>query len=481
MQAITILLPECALLMIIILLFLQCLRPLEGNVAPYPKTSWLPLAAASIVIIALASLSNVGLLFYGTYRIDALSQFFKLAIALGFFVVILNSAKPTEVEEYQRPDYLLFLALSTWGLMLLASAVEMVTMYVALEISSYSLYVLIPLRTHQDKHAAEAGIKYILFGALATALALYGYSYVLATRHSSFIADLAHFQWHWSSSPMAVLGLGLFLCGMFFKLALFPFHFWCPDLYQGASNETATFAATLPKLGAVVALVRFGTLLHSGQELTTIIAIFGALSMTLGNLCALAQRDLKRLLGYSSIAHAGYITLGLITGTPLGLAGASFYSLVYLLMNQTIFWVICRLAPDGRNLTINDLDGLFRRDPALALILAVSAFALLGLPPTAGFMAKFFLLAAAWNHGYNWLVVVAVLNTAISLYYYLSIVRHAYTKGEDPKVSDIQYPNTTPMPILLLGGALATILLLIGIMPGPIYDFVLHAGNQLLP
>ncbi len=312
----------------------------------------------------------------------------------------------------------MFLGVSALGLMILASAVELITIYLGMEIASYSLYAVIPLRREEGR-AAEAGIKYILFGAAATALALFGLAYLVMAQHTTYLAGLAQKPFGFAAAPLGVIGLTLFMAGLFYKLALFTFHFWCPDVYDGASNETAAFVATLPKLGAVAVLIRLAALVQGTGEVATVLAVLGALSMTFGNLAALTQRDLKRMLGYSSVAHAGYIMVGLAAGSAGGLAAAGFYSLVYLLMNLACFWVVCRLAEDGRNLVLDDLDGLYRQSPLWAFTRAVAAFSLVGLPPTAGFMGKLFLLSAAWGRGYDWLVVVAALNTAISIYYYL--------------------------------------------------------------
>jgi NADH-quinone oxidoreductase subunit N len=190
----------------------------------------------------------------------------------------------------------------------------------------------------------------------------------------------------------------------------------------------------------------------------------------------LTQKDLKRILGYSSVAHAGYVVVGLVAGTAKGLAAAGFYSLVYLLMNLTAFWVICRLSTDGRNLQLDDLNGLYKQVPFLAFVLAVAAFALVGLPPTAGFMGKLFLLGAAWGRGYDWLIIVAAVNTAISIYYYLNMVRHAYTV----EASDAELPRLRP-DSLAWGGVLATIVLLLGAIPSPIFQWAEAAGRQLIP
>ncbi len=461
--------PELYLLALIAGLFALTIGPKSWS----GLLNFLPLAAGVGIIVAAFALPAKGLMFYGAYQVDGLSQFFKLAIALGLAVTCLNAMKQTAVSEEKRADYFLFLGLSALGLMLLSSAVELVTMFLALEIASYSLYALIPLRG-RDASAAEAGIKYILFGAVITALAMYGLSYILAVQHTTYLTGLVTKTWSWAESPAAVIGMALFLGALFYKLALFPLHFWCPDVYQGASNETAAFAATLPKLGAVVVLVRLSALLQPGMEITTLLAVLAAASMTFGNFSALVQTDVKRLLGYSSVSHAGYVMLGIVAGTPQGLSAAAFYALVYVLMNLACFWVICRLAGDGRNLVLDDLNGLYKRSPGLALILAVSAFALVGLPPTAGFMGKLFLLNSAWLEGYHWLVIIAVLNSAIAIYYYLNLVRHAYTR-EAEDASPVASPG------LAWGGLLAAAVLWLGIAPNTVFSLAQAAGNMLMP
>jgi proton-translocating NADH-quinone oxidoreductase chain N len=469
-------LPELVQVLIILVLFAQSLsqRQDREGTSSICRTGWLSIAAFVVLAAAILSLGNEGSLFEGAYRLDGLSQFFKFAVALGFAIAVLNGASQPTLEAGKKADYFLLLSLSALGLMCLSSAAELITIYLSLELSSYSLYALIPLRSREPV-AAEAGVKYILFGAAATALSLFGLAYILAAQHSSYLVELTARSWNWADSPMGIIGLTLFMAGFFYKLALFPFHFWAPDVYDGTSNETAAYAATLPKLGAVVILIRLAAMLKPGLQITTVLAILGAVSMTFGNLAALTQKDIKRMLGYSSVAHAGYVMVGLVAVSASGLAAAGFYSLIYVLMNLTCFWVICRLSGDGRNLTLNDLNGLYGRAPFLAFVLAVAALALVGLPPTAGFMGKLFLLSAAWNRGYDWLVVVAALNTAISIYYYLNLIRHAYTLEPEGEVPPVATGG------LLWGGVLAALLLLLGTVPEPIFRLAEVAGRQLMP
>lgn len=454
--------PELYQILLIGALFIQSIA--KGNRMPRVK-QWLPWLAGAGVVISVISLNSRGTLFSGSYKVDDLSQFFKMIVSLGFAIAVLNAIRQSTLKEEKRSEYFMFMALSAWGLMLLSSTVELISIYLALEVASFSLFPLVPLRS-EDKGAAEAAVKYIFFGAAATAIGLFGFSYILATQHTTYLIDLAQKPWAWSEAPMAVMGLTLFLSAILFKLALFPFHFWAPDVYEGASNETSAYISTMPKLGAVVILIRLSMLLKPDLEITTILALLAAISITYGNLAALVQTDVKRLLGYSTIAHAGYVMVGLTAGTREGVAAAAFYAFIYVIMNFACFWVICRIATDGRNLKLDDLNGLYKRAPGLALVLAVGAMALVGLPPTAGFMGKLFLLTAAWNHGYNWLVIIAAANIAISIYYYLNLVRHAYTK-EAPQESQAAIPY--PVFSLLWGGFLAALVILFGILPGLIF------------
>lgn len=481
--------PELVLGLALLALFVQTLQSRKttgrGGGTGIIEGGWLAYVAVAAAVASAATLGLSGFMFYGAYQVDALSQFFKLAVSVGLAIATHNASvgSTPELARDKRSDYYLFLALSAFGLMLLASSVELITIIISLEISSFSLYAIVPLRAEKPE-SAEAGIKYIMFGAVATALALFGLAYILAAHQTTYITALAGRDFGFAGAPLAALGLILFAVGFFYKLALFPFHFWAPDVYDGASNETAAYIATLPKLGAVVVLVRLAALLGPDQEVASVLAVLGALSMTLGNLMALAQKDIKRLLGFSSVAHAGYIMLGLVAGSTEGLAAAAFYALVYLVMNLTIFWVVCRTSPSGRNLVLDDLTGMHRRAPILAFVLAVAAFALVGLPPTAGFTGKLFLLSAAWGRGFDWLVVVAAVNTAISIFYYLNLVRYAYTAEPDASaeakggVAQFASPTTWAN---VFGLVLAAMVLALGVLPSPLFNLAAAAGQQLVP
>ncbi len=387
--------------------------------------------SAAGVIISLLNLNQSGELFYRSYRVDLFSQIFKCLISLGLFLVVVLGRKLKGIEEHLQPEFFMFLSLSALGLSLMVSSVELLTIFIAMELSSYSLYVLIPIRNQAHGQQMEAAIKYIIFGAAATGVMLFGMSYIFGVTGSTYLVDILQKMPSLLKEPIAVIGLLLVLCGFFFKLAVVPFQFWTPDVYQGAANETASFVATMPKLGAVALLLRLVSLAGSGAvDLIQVLVLLSAVSMTFGNLAALVQKDLKRLLAYSSIAHAGYVLLGVLTLNTAGFSAAIYHISAYLLMNLACFLVVCAVSRQGENVAISDLSGLYRRSPLLAFTLAVGAFALAGIPPTAGFTGKLFLFVAALNQGHLTLVIIAAVNTAISIYYYLNIVRTAY--GQDP-------------------------------------------------
>lgn len=413
------------------------------------------------LIIALFSLNLNGDLFYKAYRVDLFSQIFKFLISLGFFLVLLLSQKFQSIEERVQPEFFMFLNLSVLGLMLMVSSVELLTIFIAMELSSYSIYILIPIRKQTGGSQMEAAIKYIIFGAAATGVMLFGMSYVFGVTQSTYLVDILKKMPLILNQPLAIVGVLLILCGFFFKLAVVPFHFWTPDIYEGSANETTSFIATLPKLAAVALMLRIVSLAGSGAgDLIQILVLLAAVSMTFGNLVALVQKDLKRLLAFSSIAHAGYVILGVLTLNSAGFAAAVYHISAYLLMNLACFLVICTVSQKGENVLVSDLSGLYRRSPLLAFTLAVGAFALAGIPPTAGFTGKLFLFTAALNQGHLALVIVAAVNTAISIYYYLNIVRTAY--GQDP--------NGLPavslsMPVQVLNYGLIVAIILLGTLP----------------
>ena len=419
------------------------------------------------LVAAVISLTIEASLFFDSYRVDFFSQLFKLMIAFGLAVAVIFGRELKDIDEAVRPEYYLFLLLSGLGLMMLVSSVELITIFVALELSSFALYLLVPMRSDAKgmRLQMEAGIKYILFGVMATGFMLFGMSYIFGLTGTTYLQDIVT-GLQQAPQPAALFAVLMVMAGFFFKLAVFPMHFWVPDIYQGAANETAGFIATVPKLGAVALLIRITTLNPGGDMTIVYLLMFLALcSMFYGNLSALVQTDVKRMLGFSGISHAGFILLGLLTLDPGGYAIAIYYIAGYVVMNLACFLVLCAVSREGENLAIEDLKGLHQRQPALAFILAVGLFALAGIPPFVGFMGKFMLLTGALSAGgestiYLLVVILAAINTAIALYYYLSVVRVAYTTDPEDRPEVVVDGLSKAVGVMLV-----VLIIIMGTMP----------------
>ena len=447
-------LPELTLLSGALALFFVALGESRTRLAKL-----VALATAVLAVVAsIACLGQTETLFDGAYRVDLFSQGLKLVFACGFGLVLLLSGDLEDVRAEVKPEYFLFLTVSVAGLEMLVSCVDLITLVIALEVSAFPLYLLIPMRREREgqRSQMESAIKYIMFGVAANGIMFFGMSYLFGlTGTTSLTAMLPKLQ-PIIHSPVAIAGLAMMLCGLYYKLAIFPFHFWTPDVYQGAANETASLVASLPKLGGIAVLVRFVSLASpQNHTVAMLLAILAAGSMFYGNLIALMQKDFKRLLGFSGIAHAGYALLGFVALDQVGYSAAIYYIIGYLLMVLACFVVICKVSRDGSNVGIEELAGLHRRAPLLAVTLAVGVFALAGIPPFVGFMGKLTLLSAALSKGYLAFVIIAVINAAIAIYYYLGVIRESWFRdpGELPAIQ-LDWP-TRMVCVLLIFGILA--------------------------
>jgi NADH-quinone oxidoreductase subunit N len=429
--------------------------------------------ALAAVAAGAASLGQHAELFSGAYRVDQFSQLLKLILAGGFAAIVLLGGVLPDIRGEVKPEYHLFLTLSVTGLVLLVSCVDLIALVVALELSSFPLYLLVPMRRERagQKSQMESAIKYIMFGVAANGVMFFGLSYLYGLTGTTHLPEMIAILPPVVHSPLALAGLGLAFCGLYYKLAIFPFHFWTPDVYQGASNETASLIASLPKLGAVAVLVRFVSLATpDNRTIALLLTGLAIASMFYGNLIALVQKDFKRLLGFSGIAHAGYALIGFVALDQAGYTAALYYLTGYLLMILACFLVICRVSRDGTNVSIEELAGLHRRSPLLALTLLVALFGLAGVPPFVGFMAKLSLLTAALTQGHLALVVIAMINSAIAIYYYLQIIRQAVFGDATAAATAGPIALTWPTKVLcvvLIGG-----IIYLGVAPGAFIDTV---------
>jgi NADH-quinone oxidoreductase subunit N len=463
--------PEIYFLTVTLVFLILSLTHLNGR-----RDFWAALFLAALGgVVTLATVRLEGSLFHGAYRVDLYSQVFKGLLSLGFFLVVCLCSNLNGIDEWRHSEFYLFLATCTLGMMLLVSSVELLTLYVALELSSYSLYALVPLRSGSGQQM-EAAMKYFLSGIATSALMLFGLASLFGATQTTYVAELALKLPGLLNNPMAFVGLLFTLCGFFFKLALFPFHVWTPSVYQGASNQVTAFLATATKLTAIAMLARLVSMSHGNTSMAHVLIALAIISMTYGNLVALIQKDFKRLLAYSATAHAGYSLIGILSMNQTGYAAAVFYAVAYLAMTFTCFLVLVKVAPNGSNLGVVQLAGLHRRSPLLAMGLMVGVFSLGGIPPTIGFTAKFLVFNAAMERGYFLLVLIAMINVVVSLYYYVQVVKAAFLLEPDEQLPVIKL--SAPATILMV--IMIVVIVVGGIFPRYLFQLTQAATEALL-
>jgi NADH-quinone oxidoreductase subunit N len=415
---------------------------------------------------------------------DGYALFLNLVILTAAALAILFSVEYAARVGLAQGEYYTLLLLSTTGMMLMASAINLMTIFLALEILSIALYVLVGLNRGEQR-SAEGALKYLLLGAFASGFLLYGMALLYGQAGTTSLAGLREYAASLGGDvpPLLLAGLGLMIIGFGFKVALVPFHMWTPDAYEGAPTSVTAFMSVGAKTAGFAALGRVA--LYALGDLrgdwVWLLAALAALTMTVGNLAALRQTNLKRMLAYSSIAHAGYILAGLAAGNELGASAVLFYLFAYAFMNVGAFAVLIaagRLAGSARNgETLDGLAGLFARKPGLAVVMALFMLSLAGVPPLAGFLAKLYVFGAAVQAGLIWLAVFGVINSVISAYYYLRVIVFMFMKEGDAAEGD-------PVPVCLalqvgLGIAAAAIVVL-GLWPAPIFNLARQAATAFL-
>ena len=416
-----------------------------------------------------------GLGFWNMVQVDSFSVFFHFLVAAVTGVVILSSYEYMEVQEIRAGEYYALLLFGAVGMSLMSSAVELVLIFIALEISSISTYILAGFR-RRAAISSESSVKYFLLGSFATAFFLYGVAMMFGATGSTNIATIAAVLRAGQAPVLAYVAVALMFVGLGFKVAAAPFHIWTPDVYEGAPAPVVGFMSTAPKAAVFAVLLRIMFEIHAPGRLA-LIWVVAALSMTLGNIAALVQDNIKRLLAYSSIAHAGYLLVAFAALPDNGIPAAMFYTASYAAMNVGAFAVISHFASVGeRYVTLEDYSGLGRRSPLLAAVLTVFLLSLIGIPITGGFFAKFYVFAAALQANLVGLVIVGVINSAVAAYYYLRIIVFMYMREPRTKAP------IAPVPAGL-GSALAISLaatIYLGVLPGRILDYASRSVAELL-
>jgi NADH-quinone oxidoreductase subunit N len=472
----------------------------EPSLKPGDKRTGLGLLSLAGTIVAIAaafcqmawlardpSLGEPG--WFGMVRVDSFSIFFHILIPAISGVCILASLEYLDAQNVRSGEYYGLILFGTVGMVLMSSAVELVLIFIALEISSISTYVLAGYR-RRTAASTESSLKYFLLGSFATAFFLYGVAMMFGATASTNLLDIPKILSQQAAnglSLLAFLAAALMIVGLGFKVAAAPFHVWTPDVYEGAPAPVVALMSTGPKAAAFAVLLRvlFATAGAGGKLNEPIwfwlIWVCAAVSMTLGNFGALVQNNVKRLLAYSSIAHAGYLLVAFTASNDIGISAAVFYTAAYAAMNVGAFAVVSHFASSGeRYVTVDDYAGLGKRDPLLAFTLTVFLLSLIGIPATAGFLAKYYvfnaaLAQAAHSDALVALVIIGLINSAVASYYYLRLIVVMYMR--EPTVEEPPRPASFSMRVALVIAVIATIAM--GVVPGRVLNYAAQSAKTL--
>ena len=442
---------------------------------PHDKKHWSgPIALLGVIWALVRTLPQWGMQEHGYSNmvvLDNLSTFFNILFLCSTGLVILLSGRFLRREQVEQPEYYSLLLFATSGMMLLAAGLDLITLFLGIEVMSLSLYILAGYRRDSDA-SNEAAMKYFLLGAFASACLLYGIALVYgATKTTNLlqIADtLANFEGPFPA-PLLLAGVALIFVGFAFKVAAVPFHMWTPDVYEGSPTPITAFMSAGPKAAAFAAFLRvffiaFGPI---QADWNGVMAAVAALTMTVGNLAAIAQTNIKRMLAYSSIAHSGYVLIGLVAGGAIGGTASIFYLLAYMAMNLGAFSVVILLEQKaGQGEELKDYAGVGFRFPVVAAFLALFMISLSGIPPTVGFIGKLYLFGSAVQAGYIWLAVVGVLNSAVSVFYYLRLLVLMYMREPAEELPPLKIPIGVGASLVITAAAT----LVGGILPGRWFD-----------
>jgi len=415
-----------------------------------------------------------GLAWWGMVRVDNFSIFFHVTVLLVSLVAILMSFEYLDVQHLRMGEYYGLIVFGTVGMCLMSSAVELVLIFIALEISSIATYILAGFR-RKAAESTESSLKYFLLGSFATAFFLYGVALMFGATGSTNVTTIAT-RLQGGAPTLAYLAVALMFVGLGFKVAAAPFQIWTPDVYEGAPAPVVGLMSTAPKAAAFAVLLRvlFAT---SAPGWFWLVWVSAALSMTLGNIGALVQSNVKRMLAYSSIAHAGYLLVAFAAAKDAGISAAMFYAASYAAMNVGAFAIVGHLAGiNEKYTTLEDYAGLGRRQPLLALMLTIFMLSLIGIPITGGFFAKFYVFSAALQSNLIWLTIIGVINSAIGAYYYLRVIVYMYMRDERQPVPAT--PVAAGLGLAVAISAIATIYL--GVLPGRVLAYALASAKQLM-
>ena len=418
-----------------------------------------------------------GAIFSSTYTIDPFSNLFKLAsVAIGIIILLMSDEYAKKFIKTNINEFYALIIFAVLGMMFLTSSSNLIMIFISMEFLSLTSYILAGY-LKGDKKSAESSLKYLLFGVAASAVMLYGMSFIYGITGTLNIYEISGVIAKLGYSPLLYLSLLMMFAGFGFKIAMVPFHLWMPDVFEGAPTPVVAFLSVGPKIAGFAVLLRFLIIafLPFANEWKILIAVFSVITMTLGNLVAINQTNIKRMLAYSGISQVGYILIGLVAlSSGFSVPSMLFYLLAYVFMNLGAFAVIITYSNQIGSDLIDDYRGMSERSPFLALMLTVFLLSLAGIPPLAGFVAKFYIFAAAIESGYLWLAIIAVINTVVSIYYYMNVTRVMYFSktADDSKIiisKNLEYA--------IIGCVLFVVVL--GIYPAPLFLITEIASRML--
>lgn len=444
------------------------------------RIAWISVIAVLVALAWAACPSEPFSTFSGMYAADRFTQFFKIIFLVGTGLTILISVRYAEDERINHGEYYALLLFATAGMMFMAAGSDMMTIFMGLELLSISLYILAGY-TRSRLESNEASLKYFLLGAFASGFLLYGMALIYGVTGETQLGKIASAIAASPNNNMTMLTISgaLILIGLGFKIAAVPFHQWTPDVYQGAPIPVTAFMSAGPKAAGLAAILRIfvEALPHMQVDWTLWISVLAIMTMTVGNIAALVQSDVKRMLAFSSIAHAGYALVGIAAASKTGMSSVMYYMLVYAFMNIGAFGILALVARKNEQKTgVNDFTALAYTNPLLAATMTILIFSLAGIPPMAGFMAKFYVFMSAVNSGQIMLVLIAVINSAIGIYYYLRFTIVMYMKEEDEAEKLVPLKASPALVVALVIAVFGIIQL--GIAPGKYMDM---AGKAFLP
>jgi NADH-quinone oxidoreductase subunit N len=460
-------LPEIAVILTALLVLIADLFLKKEHTATLGWFSLFGLGIAAVVTYSL--MGTEGSYFSGAFLLDPFSIYFKFIFYSACGLGILLSINYLKVEDIRRGEYYALLLFATSGMMFMAAAGDFITLYLGLELMALSLYILAGFM-RKDNRSNEAAIKYLVLGAFSSGIMLYGMSLLYGLSGSTNLADLMVFlQGTDQKNPIIFLGMIMLIVSFGFKVAAAPFHMWAPDVYEGSPTSVTAFMSAGPKVAGFAVLLR--VFLYALEPLqahsTAIIAALAFLTMAVGTITALSQTNIKRMLAYSSIAHAGYALIGLAAAGPEGAASVMLYVCIYAFMNMGAFGIVILLRKAGeRGEEITDFAGLGKTNKTAAFFMLIFMFSLTGIPPFAGFMGKFYIFKAAIEAGLLWLAIAGVLFSAVSAYFYLRVVMVMYMNDSKGSIE----LATSPSLVLALAISAAAVIVL-GVYPTSLLNF----------